>query len=145
MAPRSESPAFPPRVFCDTSFLYACLDAADTNHGRALEASRAAAKTRSRLYCTSDVVSETATLLRYRCSYEAASLFVTTVKPLLEIVPVDDLARAEAERVFLSKGRSRRLSMCDAVSYVCVTKLLGGIPCLSFDKDFRRLGLEVAC
>jgi predicted nucleic acid-binding protein len=145
MARRGESEPFPPRVFCDTSFLYACLDPLDANHGRALEASRAAAKANCRLYATLDVIGETATLLRSRCSYEAASTFISMVKPLLEVVPIDDLARAEAERVFLARGRARRLSMCDAISYVAVTRVLGGVPCLSFDSDFRRLGLEVVC
>lgn len=38
---------------------------------------------------------------------------------------------------------TKRLSFCDAISYVVVSGLLGGVPGLSFDKDFRSLGLTV--
>jgi len=41
----------------------------------------------------------------------------------------------------LSKGK--RLSFCDAISYVVVKTVLDDIPCLSFDEDFSRLGLMV--
>ncbi|MDA8079831.1 MAG: hypothetical protein M0Z79_12960 [Nitrospiraceae bacterium] len=34
-------------------------------------------------------------------------------------------------------------AFCDAVSFVVVTHLLDNVPCLSFDKDFRSLGLLV--
>ena len=145
MARGGDPSLFPPRLFCDTSFFYACLDPNDANHERAREASRRAAMAHSRLHATWDVVSETATLLRYRCGYNAAASFITTIRPLLSMAALDDHARAEAERLFLSRGRVLRLSMCDAVSYVAVTKVLGGIPCLSFDRDFRGLGLNMTC
>ena len=39
--------------------------------------------------------------------------------------------------------RPRRVSFCDAISFVVVTTLLDNIPCLSFDGDFKALGLTV--
>jgi len=133
----------PALVFCDTSFFYACLDPKDANHARAriLVAESASAGT---TWCaTWDIVSETATLLRYRRHFQAALAFLSEVKPQLQIVPYGDRVRAEAEQVFTSYGRDHRLSFCDAISFVVVTSLLDHVPCLTFDEDFRRLGLSV--
>jgi len=123
----------PPRLFCDTSFFYACLDPSDVNHPRAsglIDESVA-------------VVSETVTLLRYRHSFAAAWAFLSDVKPGLWLVPYGDGTRNEAEEVFRICARDYRLSYCDAVSFVVVTSLLDNLPCLAFDRDFRRLGLTV--
>jgi hypothetical protein len=51
--------------------------------------------------------------------------------------------RADAEAVFRQHARARRLSWCDAISFAVINGLLGGIPCLAFDEDFRALGLAV--
>lgn len=45
--------------------------------------------------------------------------------------------------MFRRYGQDHRLSLCDAISFVVVTTLLGRMPCLAFDEDFRRLGLTV--
>jgi len=55
----------------------------------------------------------------------------------------DDSIRSAAEEVFKKLSRDKRLSFCDALSYVLVTHVLDGMPCLSFDGDFRNLGLMV--
>ncbi len=49
----------------------------------------------------------------------------------------------QAAEVVKKLGRDKRLSYCVAVSYVVVTGILGGIPSLSFDNDFRGMGLTV--
>jgi len=33
--------------------------------------------------------------------------------------------------------------MCDAISFIVITTLLDGMPCVTFDRDFRALGLTV--
>jgi predicted nucleic acid-binding protein len=58
----------PPRVFCDTSYFYACADTDDMQHRRALALADEAARRRTQLWTTWDVISETVTLLRYRRS-----------------------------------------------------------------------------
>lgn len=131
------------RLFCDTSFFYACLVAADRNHRRAGELLKDAARARSDLLTTWDIVSETATLLRYRASFAAAWTFLSEVKPTLQMVTYGDGVRAEAEEVFRLYGKKRRLSFCDAISFVVVTTLLGEPSCLAFDRDFKALGLTV--
>jgi predicted nucleic acid-binding protein len=135
--------ALPPTVFCDTSFLYACFDPRDVNHGRARAVIREAATARTALWVTWDIISETVTLLRYRRDFRAALAFLTVVKPGLHIVSYGDRVRNEAEQIFRRYGREHRLSFCDAISFVVVTGLLNDVPCVTFDEDFRRLGLTV--
>ena len=51
--------------------------------------------------------------------------------------------RTEAEQIFRTYRRERKLSFCDAMSFVVVTTLLDDQPSLAFDADFRALGLTV--
>jgi predicted nucleic acid-binding protein len=136
-------PPLPGRVFCDTSFFYACLEPADHNYEAAGMLAEAAMGAGTRLATTWDVISETVTLLRYRSGFGTALRFLTDVKPGLEVVPYGLGVRDEAERVFRRYGRDHRLSFCDAISFVVVTTLLDRVPCLAYDQDFRRLGLTV--
>jgi predicted nucleic acid-binding protein len=131
------------RIFCDTSFFYSSLDARDAFHERAKELAKEAAERGTILSSTWDVISETVTLLRYRRSYQLAIRFLDELKPALDIVVYDQNVRAAAEQVFRRYGADRRLSFCDAISFVVVTTMLDNIPCFSFDQDFRALGLTV--
>ncbi len=135
--------SLPARLFCDTSFFYACLDPADANHARATGVLAEASTTGSAFCTTWDVIGETVTLLRYRRSFRAALAFLDEVKPTLHLVSYGDGARLEAERLFRGYARDHRLSFCDAISFVVVTTLLDHVACLSFDRDFRSLGLTV--
>jgi predicted nucleic acid-binding protein len=137
------SVALPSRLFCDTSFFYACADRDDAFHRPALATAHEAASRRIQLWTTWDVVSETVTLLRYRHSFAAALRFLDEVRPGLHMAEYGVDVRTEAERVFRRHGRDYRLSLCDAISFVVVTTLLDRMPCLAFDEDFRRLGLTV--
>jgi predicted nucleic acid-binding protein len=133
----------PPRVFCDTSFFHACLDPSDTHHPQTHELVAAATAAGVAFWTTWDVVSETATLLRYRAGYAAALTFVDVLYPRLRVVEYGAEVRAQALDIFRRYGRERRLSLCDAISFVVVTTLLERMPCFAFDEDFRRLGLTV--
>ena len=68
---------------------------------------------------------------------------MSEIRPTLDLVPYSGEVREEAQEIFLRYGEDRRLSFCDAISFVVVTTLLGEPPCLSFDRDFRSLGLTV--
>jgi predicted nucleic acid-binding protein len=131
--------ALPALVFCDTSFFYACLDPKDTNHARARALVMESVSVGATFCTTWDIISETVTLLRYRRNFQAALAFLTDVKPGLHLVHV----REEAEQLFRAYARDHRLSFCDALSFVVVTTLLNHAPCLTFDDDFRGLGLTV--
>jgi predicted nucleic acid-binding protein len=54
--------ALPSRLFCDTSFFYACLDSNDTNDERARELTADAVISATAFVTTWDIVSETVTL-----------------------------------------------------------------------------------
>ncbi len=135
--------ALPPNVFCDTSFFYACLDSTDVHHPPAWPLVTEATAASVALWTTWDVVSETATLLRYRVSYASALRFLDDLYPRLRLVEYGTEVRAQALDVFRRYGRERRLSVCDAISFIVVTTLLDHMPCFAFDEDFRRLGLTV--
>lgn len=131
------------KVFCDTSFFFAALCANDRNYGKAGTLLEYCSDNAVTLCTTWDIVSESVTLLRYRADYRTAVQFLDDVKPTLQIVPYDDSARTAASEVFKKLSKDKRLSYCDALSYVIVTQVLDHVPCFAFDKDFRNLGLTV--
>ena len=131
------------RVFCDTGFFYASLARSHRHYHRAGELLEYCRNERIQMFSTWEVVSETVTLLTCRLHPQVAIDFLDVIKPALSLVQVTAAVFAEAEEVFRRHVRSRRLSLCDAISFVVVTTLLENIPCLSFDEDFRALGLTV--
>jgi predicted nucleic acid-binding protein len=131
------------RAFCDTSFFFASIYPRDINYERAGQILKEALTQEITLWTTWDIISETATLLLYRFNSKAAIRFLDEIKPVLNIVYYDDSVRQEAERIFRRLGKDKKLSFCDAISYVVVKTILEGIVCLSFDEDFSRLGLNV--
>lgn len=131
------------KVFCDTSFFFASLFPDDTNYEKAVELLEYCRENAVVLCTTWDIASETVTLLRYRASYRVAVDFLDKIKPSLLVVPYDDSVRAAAEKVFKKLSKDKRISLCDAISYVVITHLLDNMPCFSFDRDFRSFGLTV--
>lgn len=131
------------KAFCDTSFFFASLHADDAHFDRAGVMLEHCFKNTITLYTTHDVVSETVTLLRYRASYQTALQFLDVVKPTLAVVSYDNSVRTAAEEVFKKLAKDKKLSYCDAISYIVITQLLENIPCFTFDRDFRSLGLTV--
>jgi len=71
--------SLPPKVFCDTSFFYACLDSNDVNYERAEELNDDAVDSDTVFFTTWDIVSETVTLLRYRRGFRAALTFLEEI------------------------------------------------------------------
>ena len=131
------------RAFCDTSFFFASLCPRDINHERAGEILKNALDQQVILWTTWDIISETITLLLYRFNPKAPIQFLDEIKPVLNIVYYDDSLREEAERIFRVFTKDKKLSFCDAISYVIVRTILKDIVCLSFDEDFTNLGLTV--
>jgi predicted nucleic acid-binding protein len=131
------------RAFCDTSFFFASLYPKDINHVRAGQILKVALDQEVSLWTTWDIISETVTLLLYRFHSKAAIQFLDEIKPVLKIVYYDDSVRKEAERIFRLFSKDKKLSFCDAISYVIVKTILKDIGCLSFDEDFSSLSLTV--
>ncbi len=134
---------FPRDVFADTSFWFAALEPRDGNHGKARDLAERAHVTRTRFHVTREIVGEALTLLRYRSGARAALVFLNTVLPTLTVTPTDVKMHLTAEEVFRRLVTRRRLSYCDALSFVVVRQALDDMPCLAFDRDFRALGLTV--
>jgi predicted nucleic acid-binding protein len=130
-------------VFADTSFWFAALESRDANHQKAQVLIDRAHAGRTRFHLTREVVGETLTLLRYRSGPRAALVFLDTILPTLTVVPTDAKIHATALEIFRRLVARRRLSYCDAVSFVVVRQELDDMPCLAFDRDFRGLGLTV--
>ena len=134
----------PPRqVFCDTSFFYACLDEHDSHYDEAGRLLTFCQKHRVQFVTTWDIILETVTLLRYRVGYRPALEFLDAVLPTITLVEYDIHVRNEAVNVFRRLSRDKELSLCDALSYVIVTQILDNIPSLTFDSDFKDLGLSI--
>ena len=133
----------PKQLFVDTSFWFAAMVATDVNHERAGELLEEAAVGASRFHSTREVMSETLTLLRYRDGARSALLFARDIVPTVEMVVADLTDHAAALEVFRRLAPRRRLSYCDALSFVIVMQRLGDMACLAFDRDFRALGLTV--
>ena len=131
------------QAFCDTSFFFAALYPKDVNYQRAGRLLEEALAQEVSLWTTWDIISETATLLLYRFNARAALRFLDEMKPSLQIVYYDESVREEAERVFRLFTKDKKLSFCDAISYVVVKIILRDVNCLSFDEDFIRLGLNM--
>jgi predicted nucleic acid-binding protein len=131
------------RAFCDTSFFFASLYPGDTNYEEAGDILAECQENAVTLHTTWDIISETVTLLRYRASYKTAVQFLDVIKPTLAVVRYDDSVRSAAEEVFKKLSRDKKISFCDALSFVIITDLLDGMPCLTFDGDFKGLGLMV--
>lgn len=138
------SPSSPIRaLFCDTSFFYAALDSRDRDHPLAKKLSKSIQEKQVPLITTWEVIVETVTLLRYRYGYRGAITFIDQVLPRLNIFYIDSAARAKTLQAFRKLSRDKKISLCDAISYIVVSEYLGFMPCLAFDEDFRRLGLTV--
>lgn len=131
------------KVFCDTSFFFAALCPEDANFEKAGGLLEHCVEHNVILCASWDIISETVTLLRYRANYKTALSFLSTIKPSLLIVRYDDSVRDHAEEVFKRLSKDKRISFCNALSFVLITRILDDMPCLTFDKDFRSLGLTV--
>ena len=112
------------RAFCDTSFFFASLYPKDIHYEQAGQILEEALDQKISLWTTWDIISETATLLLYRFNSRAAIRFFGEIKPVLNIIYYNDSVREEAEQVFRLLSKDKKLSFCDAISYVVVKTIL---------------------
>lgn len=134
---------WPERLFCDTSFFFACLEGRDIHHARAAACLERSRERGTVFWTTWDIVSETVTLLRRKCGYRRAMDFIRDVIPVLHLVPCDDSVRREALEVFRRFARDKKLSFCDCLSFAILTTILDRMPAVTFDAHFRAMGLPV--
>ncbi len=134
---------WPPRIFCDTSFFFACLESRDVHHSEAIEWLDRSQRAPSAFWSTWDILSETVTLLRRKSGYRRAVEFTEEVIPSLHLVLYDDSVRLETLSVFKRFAKDKKLSYCDCLSYVVLTSLLENVPAATFDIHFKQMGLPV--
>jgi len=69
--------------------------------------------------------------------------FLNNIKPQLNILYPNEDLDSKVAQLFEKLSRDKKLSFCDIMSYVVVAEILGYIPCISFDSDFKTLGLPL--
>jgi predicted nucleic acid-binding protein len=131
------------RLFLDSSFLIALHGVDDAMHPRAVELLEQADRAGARLCTLWDCVGESLTVLRRHFGWRAARALAAGVGELV-LLPCDTSHRLQAVSEFVRVSRGRRPpSFVDVLCAVVIRTELGGDPALSFDRDFRRLGLTV--
>ncbi len=88
------------------------------------------------------MVSEALTILRYHYGFSEAFAFGQSLE-LYEILLPSESLYQQALAVFNLRSQKLKLSFADALSFVLLTGPLKGMPALSFDDDFKKLGLTV--
>lgn len=129
------------KVFCDTSFFYALNSKKDANHETAKNWAAEIERQKIACWTTWDVISKTLTLLVTRHSRVVAFEFMDHVEPTLLKADYGDEIRQAAKKTFRKFNKDHRISFCDCLSLHVVHDLLGNCPSLSFDHDFKILGL----
>lgn len=131
------------RLFLDSSFLVALYGTGDRMHWRALELLEEADRAAARLCTIWDCVGESLTVLRRHFGHRAACAMADSVDDLILIgIDTSHRLQALADLRRLSRGR-RAPSYVDVLCAVVIRQELAGDPALSFDRDFRALGLAV--
>ena len=127
-------------VFCDASFFIALYSKKDTKHKRALELFKEIKAHRIVIHTSWFVISEAMTILLYQYGYSEARTFNQTID-LYKIHQSTNGQCHQAIEIFSTLSKDRKISFVDALSKIIITGDLKNIPALSFDNDFRALGL----
>lgn len=127
-------------VFSDASFFVALFSKKDSKHKRAIELFKEIKKYRILIHTSWFSISETMTVLLYRYGYSEALAFNNSID-LYKVLNSTGGRHNQAIALFNLFARDRKISFVDALSYILIKEELGGIPALSFDEDFKTLGL----
>ena len=80
------------------------------------------------------------TVLLYRYGHIEAMTFNRSIE-LYKILNSSESERHKAIALFDLFAVDKRISFVDTLSYILIKDKLAGIPPISFDKDFKTLGL----
>lgn len=127
-------------VYGDASFFIALFTKKDTKHKQALELFKEIKDNRTLIHTCWFVISEAMTVLLYQYGYSEALTFNQSID-LYKIYHSTESQHHQAIALFNLFGKDRKISFVDALSRVLVSGQLKNMPALSFDKDFRALGL----
>ena len=127
-------------VYSDASFFIALFSKKDTKHRRALELFKEIKENRITIHTCWFVISEAMTVLLYQYGYSEAVAFNQSVD-LYRIYYPTESQHHQAIAIFNLFGKDRKISFVDALSKVLISGELENMSALSFDKDFKSLGL----
>lgn len=127
-------------VYCDASFFVALFSKKDTKHKRALELFKEIKAHKIVIHTCWFVISETMTVLLYQYGYSEALTFNQSID-LYRISHSTESQHHQAIALFNLFGKDKKISFVDAFSHVLISGELRNMPALSFDKDFKSLGL----
>ena len=127
-------------VYCDTSFFVALFSKKDVKHKRALKLFKEIKKNRIMIHTCWFIISETMTVLLYQYGYSEAKTFNQSVD-LYKIFNSTESQHHQAIALFNLFGKDRKISFVDALSHVLISGELKNMPALSFDRDFKAMGL----
>lgn len=127
-------------VYCDASFFIALFSKKDTKHKRALKLFKEVKENRIMIHTCWFVISEAMTVLLYQYGYTEAMTFNQSID-LYRTVNSTESQHHQAIALFNLFGKDRKISFVDALSRVLITGELKNIPALSFDQDFKAIGL----
>lgn len=127
-------------VYCDASFFIALFSKKDSKHRRAFDLFKEIKDNKITIYTYWFVISETMTVLLYQYGYSEALAFNQSVD-LYRICYPTESQHHQAIAIFNLFGKDKKISFVDALSKVLISGELNNMPALSFDKDFKTLGL----
>jgi predicted nucleic acid-binding protein len=129
-------------VFLDASFLIAFHAPGDASHQRAVALMRDVEAAGSKPITIWDCIGESLTLLRRHFGYRQTLALADNLENLA-LITYDTSHRLDAVARFRKLSRARRISFVDVLCAVVIERELPETPALSFDRDFRALGLTV--
>ncbi len=127
-------------VYSDASFFVALFSKKDVKHTRALQLFKEIKEDRIKIFTSWFIISEAMTVLLYQYGYSEALTFNQSID-LYKIIRSTEGQHQQAIALFNLFGKDRKISFVDALSHVLVSGDLKNIPALSFDRDFRTMGL----
>ncbi len=127
-------------VYCDASFFVALFSKKDAMHKRALNLFKEIKENRITIHTCWFIISEAMTVLLYQYGYREALTFNQSID-LYEIIHSTESQHHQAIALFNLFGKDKKISFVDALSRVLISGELKDIPALSFDQDFRAMGL----
>ena len=127
-------------VYCDASFFVALFSKKDAKHKRALELFKEIKKNRIAIHTCWFIISEAMTVLLDQYGYREALTFNQSID-LYKIIHSTESQHHQAIALFNLFSKDKKISFVDALSRVLITGELKNMPAISFDEDFRAMGL----
>ena len=127
-------------VYCDASFFVALFSKKDIKHKRALQLFKEIKENHILMHTCWFIISEAMTVLLYQYGYSEALTFNQSID-LYKIIRSTESQHHQAIALFNLFGKDKKISFVDALSYVLISSELKKMPALSFDRDFRSMGL----